>query len=85
MPCGSTSEVSCARRIGGHAYALRSFSQPVVYCEIDGKVADILRAAMRKGHIAEAPVHADVRTIAIPAGVELITASWPCARAPISQ
>jgi len=72
--------------IGGNAYALKSFATPQLYCEIDGSAVEILKAAMAKGYITDAPVHNNVVTLkACPAYEQamqkrplLVCGSWPC-------
>jgi len=72
--------------IGGNAYAFKSFATPQLYCEIDAGAVKILKSAMSKRLIAEAPVHPDVRTLkkneeyarAKQLRPLLVTGSWPC-------
>lgn len=72
--------------VGTHAYALRSLSRPVLYCENDKEAQRLLASVMRKGLIGTAPVHGDVRSLiksehyrkAIKKRPLLLTGSWPC-------
>jgi site-specific DNA-cytosine methylase len=66
--------------LGGNAYAFRSFSHVVTYCENDPQATALLKRAMERGFIDAAPVAPDVckLTAADLVGVDFMTASWPC-------
>lgn len=72
--------------VGGNAYAFKSFATPALYCEIEPNAQAILRSAMRKGLVATAPIHSDVRTIMKSADYArakkkrplFVSGSWPC-------
>lgn len=72
--------------LGGNALAFRDFATPLMYCEILPGARCILKSAMDRGHIPEAPIHNDVRTIMGTLAFQeakakrplMITGSWPC-------
>ena len=72
--------------LGGNAFAFRGIATPALYCECDEEAAAILTSAMKRGHIAAAPVHPDVRTLlespvyraASAQHPLLVSGSWPC-------
>ncbi len=56
-----------------------SVGTPVMYCENDERATAVLRARMRDGVLPMAPIHHDVTTLeAIPPGVDLLEAGFPC-------
>ena len=56
-----------------------SVGTPVMYCENDNRATAVLRARMRDGALPMAPIHHDVTTLeAIPQGVDLLEAGFPC-------
>ena len=70
---------------GGLAHAARCVCpEAALYCEIDSQSQQLLRLAMAAGHIPEAPVWGDIRTLlASPSarllgGRQLWTVSYPC-------
>ena len=56
-----------------------SIGQPVMYCEIDKRATDVLKARMKDGSLPKVPIHTDVTTLlSIPTGVDLLEAGFPC-------
>ena len=65
--------------IGGMALALRGYTKPILYCEIDEACRAVLSERMRAGDIERAPVHGDARTLfAAHLGLEMIVGGFPC-------
>jgi DNA (cytosine-5)-methyltransferase 1 len=65
--------------IGGLTLALKPFSTPVLYCEIEAFCTSVLVARMRDGKVPRAPIHADVRTLHVEAlEPKLVVAGFPC-------
>jgi DNA (cytosine-5)-methyltransferase 1 len=65
--------------IGGMALALRGYTRPILYCEIDEACRAVLSERMRAGDIERAPVHGDARTLfAAHLGLEMIVGGFPC-------
>jgi len=71
--------------IGGNSYAFHSFAQTKLYSEINRGVVPILKSAMKKGHIDEAPVVGDILSVSeenikyhFANGIDMLTAGYPC-------
>jgi site-specific DNA-cytosine methylase len=65
--------------IGGFTLALKDLGiTPVMYCDCDAAAQRVLRDAMARDHLPQAPIHDDVRTLELRRHVDLITAGFPC-------
>lgn len=68
--------------IGGLTHALRDLGiEPSMYVEIEPKAQCVLKARMADGHLPQAPLHPDVRTLRstdVPGPIDIIVAGSPC-------
>lgn len=56
-----------------------SIGTPVMYCEIDDRATQVLKARMTDGSLPTVPIHRDVTTLlSIPPGVDILEAGFPC-------
>lgn len=67
--------------IGGITRALEGIAKPVMYCEIDPKCTEVLRANMKRGALPTAPICGDVRALGratVKGAVDLVAGGFPC-------
>lgn len=74
--------IDCFAGTGSMTLALHEMlGQVAAYCEIDEAAQAVLRHNMRRGLLPKAPIISDVCSVtqsSVPAGVQALTASWPC-------
>jgi DNA (cytosine-5)-methyltransferase 1 len=67
--------------IGGLALALDAWVRPLAYCEIDPYCQGVLLSRMASGHLTQAPIWDDIRTL-LPGGnfpsIDVLYGGFPC-------
>lgn len=69
--------------IGGLSFALKEETQTIAYCEICPDATNVLKAAMKKGFIDEAPVFPDIKLLQEEdlkslGRIDLVMGGFPC-------